>query len=92
LDKKAHECEIEMTDEQADWLDFITSFNLKARYTDKIMDQSDALNKAKIYAGLVADKFNPKQIFLFAGTPAGSYAKGNYHTDSDKSLIFVEFV
>ena len=48
------------------------------------MDQSDALNKAKIYAGLVADKFNPKQIFLF-----GSYAKGNYHTDSDIDIAVV---
>ena len=34
LYRLAEQCEIEMTDEQADWLDVITSFNLKARYDD----------------------------------------------------------
>ncbi len=48
------------------------------------MDSSDALNKAKIYAGLITATLHPKQIFLF-----GSYAKGNYHADSDIDIAVV---
>ena len=48
------------------------------------MDQSDALDKARIFAGLVTAAFNPKRIFLF-----GSYAKGNYHEDSDIDIAVV---
>ena len=34
LYRLAELCEIELTDEQSDWLDKITSFNLNARYDD----------------------------------------------------------
>ncbi len=34
LFRLAEQCEVEMTDEQADWLDVITSFNINARYDD----------------------------------------------------------
>lgn len=48
------------------------------------MDKKDALNIAKDYAGLIKGKFNPKQIILF-----GSFAKGNFHEDSDIDIAVV---
>ncbi|GAG67037.1 unnamed protein product, partial [marine sediment metagenome] len=35
------------------------------------MDKSDAINIARVYAGLINNTFNPQQVILF-----GSYAKG----------------
>ncbi len=48
------------------------------------MDKPEALDKARIYADLITVTFSPKQIFLF-----GSYAKGNYHNDSDIDIAVV---
>ncbi len=53
------------------------------------MAQRDALAKAQTFAGLVTARFSPKHIFLFAGTPGGSYTKGNYHADSDIDIAVV---
>jgi len=48
------------------------------------MDQTDAVNIAQRYAVAVNEKFNFIKIILF-----GSYAKGNYHDDSDIDIAVV---
>lgn len=48
------------------------------------MDKEDALNIAKTYAGLVKQKFDPKQIIIF-----GSWIKGTYYDDSDIDIAVV---
>lgn len=48
------------------------------------MDKSEVLNIVNIYAGLIRNKFNPKQIILF-----GSYAKGTFNNDSDIDIAVV---
>jgi predicted nucleotidyltransferase len=48
------------------------------------MDNADAVNIAQRYAVAVNEKFNYIKIILF-----GSYAKGNYHDDSDIDIAVV---
>ncbi len=48
------------------------------------MDKRDALNIANEYAIAVKTKFGISKVFLF-----GSYAKGNYHDDSDIDIAVV---
>lgn len=48
------------------------------------MDKNDALNIAVKYANAVKSKYDFVKIILF-----GSYAKGNYHTDSDIDIAVI---
>lgn len=48
------------------------------------MDKRDALEVANQYAKVLNNKFEFLKIFLF-----GSYAKGNYHEDSDIDIAVV---
>jgi predicted nucleotidyltransferase len=52
------------------------------------MDKRDAINAAQQYAQIVREQYGAARFFLF-----GSYAKGNYHEDSDIDLavIFSEY-
>ena len=48
------------------------------------MDKREALEKAKQFSELVIKKYDPKKIILF-----GSFARGNYRTDSDIDIMVV---
>ena len=48
------------------------------------MDKTDALDIAQRYAHAVNEKYQYIKIILF-----GSYAKGNYHEDSDIDIAVV---
>lgn len=48
------------------------------------MDKRDALDIAVKYASAVQSKYNFAKIILF-----GSYAKGNYHEDSDIDIAVI---
>lgn len=48
------------------------------------MDKSDALNIASKYADAVKSKYGFVRVILF-----GSYAKGNYHKDSDIDIAVI---
>ncbi len=48
------------------------------------MDKEDALNIASRYADAVKSKFDYHRIILF-----GSYAKGNFHEDSDIDIAVI---
>ncbi|MEI6436857.1 MAG: nucleotidyltransferase domain-containing protein [Bacteroidota bacterium] len=48
------------------------------------MDQRDAINKGKAYKQLLSRYFPFSQVFLF-----GSYAKGNFHENSDIDIAIV---
>jgi len=48
------------------------------------MDQREALTTAQRYVGSVCKKYELAQAFVF-----GSYAKGNYHADSDIDVAVV---
>ncbi|RPH33638.1 MAG: nucleotidyltransferase domain-containing protein [Bacteroidales bacterium] len=48
------------------------------------MDKADAIKIAQRYAGVVKANYNDIRIILF-----GSYAKGNYHQDSDIDIAIV---
>jgi predicted nucleotidyltransferase len=48
------------------------------------MDNSEAINIARNYAVVVKENFNFSKLFLF-----GSYAKGNFHEDSDIDIAVV---
>jgi uncharacterized protein len=48
------------------------------------MDKRDALNIASKYADAVKSKYGFVKIILF-----GSYAKGNYHKDSDIDVAVI---
>ena len=48
------------------------------------MDKRDALNIASRYADAVKSKYDIAKIILF-----GSYAKGNYHKDSDIDIAVI---
>ncbi len=48
------------------------------------MDKRDALRIANEYAFAIKSKYNYIKVFLF-----GSYAKGNYHEDSDIDIAVV---
>jgi predicted nucleotidyltransferase len=48
------------------------------------MDKSEALIAANLYAQVVTKAFKVKGIYLF-----GSFAKGNFHTDSDIDIAIV---
>ena len=48
------------------------------------MDKREALEKAKQFSELVIKKYDPKKIILF-----GSFARGNYRTDSDIDIMIV---
>ncbi|NMA92709.1 MAG: nucleotidyltransferase domain-containing protein [Firmicutes bacterium] len=48
------------------------------------MDKSRALKVAKKYSELVGERFKPKKIFLY-----GSYARDNWHKNSDIDIAVV---
>lgn len=48
------------------------------------MDKGDALNIANKYANAVKSKYDFVKIILF-----GSYAKGNFHEDSDIDIAVI---
>ncbi len=48
------------------------------------MDKKDAINIAERYANAVKLKYGPVRIILF-----GSFAKGNYHKDSDIDIAVI---
>jgi predicted nucleotidyltransferase len=48
------------------------------------MDKTDALEIAREYADVVKTHFDYKKVILF-----GSYAKGNFHEDSDIDIAVV---
>jgi uncharacterized protein len=48
------------------------------------MDKADVINIAQKYANAVYSKYNFIKVILF-----GSYAKGNFNTDSDIDIAFV---
>jgi predicted nucleotidyltransferase len=48
------------------------------------MDKRNAINIAQQFAQVVQNKFGTVRVVLF-----GSYAKGNYHEDSDIDLAIV---
>jgi uncharacterized protein len=48
------------------------------------MDKRDAINIASRYADAVKSKYGFVKIILF-----GSYAKGNYHKDSDIDVAVI---
>ncbi|GAP71966.1 nucleotidyltransferase [Candidatus Symbiothrix dinenymphae] len=48
------------------------------------MDKSEAINIARQYAQAVRTHYGSGRVFLF-----GSYAKGNYHEDSDIDLAVI---
>jgi predicted nucleotidyltransferase len=48
------------------------------------MDKTDVMNIALMYANAVHDKFESVKIVLF-----GSYAKGNFNSDSDIDIAVV---
>ena len=48
------------------------------------MDNREALNVAQCYVDNVCKKYELKQAFVF-----GSYARGNYHADSDIDVAVV---
>jgi predicted nucleotidyltransferase len=48
------------------------------------MDKTNALEIAREYAGVVKTHFDYKKVILF-----GSYAKGNFHEDSDIDIAVV---
>jgi predicted nucleotidyltransferase len=48
------------------------------------MDKTDALEIAQEYAGVVKTRFDYQKVILF-----GSYAKGNFHEDSDIDIAVV---
>ncbi|GHT80020.1 hypothetical protein FACS189467_0990 [Bacteroidia bacterium] len=52
--------------------------------TDVAIDKDGAINVARRYAQVVQDKFGVARFILF-----GSYAKGNYHEDSDIDLAVI---
>jgi uncharacterized protein len=48
------------------------------------MDKREALKIASAYIESISSKYNIKQAFLF-----GSFAKGNYHDDSDIDIAII---
>ncbi|GHT54614.1 hypothetical protein AGMMS49982_19590 [Bacteroidia bacterium] len=48
------------------------------------MDKNEAINVARQYAQAVRTHYGSGRVFLF-----GSYAKGNYHEDSDIDLAVI---
>ena len=48
------------------------------------MDQTDAINKGIAYKQLLSGYFTFNQVYLF-----GSYAKGNFHENSDIDIAIV---
>ncbi|GHT10519.1 hypothetical protein AGMMS4956_02010 [Bacteroidia bacterium] len=48
------------------------------------MDKREAINVARQYAQAVRTHYGTGKVFLF-----GSYAKGNYHEDSDIDLAVI---
>jgi uncharacterized protein len=48
------------------------------------MDKEDVIKAAVLYANAVSSKYKNVQFFLF-----GSYAKGNYGTDSDIDIAVI---
>ncbi len=48
------------------------------------MDKNDAIKIANQYADVLSQRFNLSRIILF-----GSYAKGNFHEDSDIDIAVV---
>ena len=48
------------------------------------MDKGEAIAIARAYIDSISDKYDIKATFLF-----GSYAKGNYHNDSDIDITVV---
>jgi predicted nucleotidyltransferase len=48
------------------------------------MDKREALNIANLYIDSISSKYNIIQAILF-----GSYAKGNYHADSDIDIALI---
>ncbi len=48
------------------------------------MDKREAINKVKAYRQLLKDHLRFEDIYLF-----GSYAKDNYHEDSDIDVAIV---
>jgi predicted nucleotidyltransferase len=52
------------------------------------MAETEVLNIAREYADEIKSRFDVRKIFLF-----GSYAKGNYHDDSDIDIavVFVDY-
>lgn len=47
------------------------------------MDQTEIIDSVHNYAEVVMEKFGYKKLILF-----GSYAKGNFHVDSDIAIDF----
>ncbi len=48
------------------------------------MDKSEVINKVKEFASIVHSKYNCSEIILF-----GSFAKGNYHSESDIDIAII---
>ena len=48
------------------------------------MDKEEVIKKVQTYIQLLKNHFNIEQVFLF-----GSYAKNNYHEDSDIDVAIV---
>ncbi|MFC2087061.1 nucleotidyltransferase domain-containing protein [Bacteroidota bacterium] len=48
------------------------------------MDKKEAIEKVRQYKSLLKEHFQPEKVYLF-----GSYAKENYHEDSDIDVAVV---
>ncbi len=92
---EANKLGLELSCQQEEWLDKITTFNINARYNNfkhdfckyrrvKTMVKKSIIDTAVKYIKQVPDELDVKKAYLF-----GSYAKGSDKEDSDIDIALV---